>query len=103
VPPAFAEVLTLGAGEISKPIASSSGWHIVKVTEIKPKRRQPFDEVRDKATARATFEKQQGAQKYWLQKLRASAKIVYHDAAIRQFVKANQFDANAAPPQHSLQ
>lgn len=103
VPADFRDVLTLAPGQLSKPIHSKNGWHVVKVLEIKPKRQMAFDEVKEKAQQKAAFEKQQAAQEFWLRKLRASAKVVYDDAAIRKFVAANQFDGNAAPIKHGLQ
>ena len=38
----------------------------------------------------------------WLAKLRAPAKIKFDEAAIKKFVQANEFDANAAAPQHGV-
>jgi len=101
VPPSFREVLSLEAGAISKPIKSDHGWHIVQVSEIKPKRQLPLEEVKDRAKKNALAAKEQTVQNFWLQKLRAAAKITFDEKAIRTFVAENQFDGNAAAaPKH---
>jgi parvulin-like peptidyl-prolyl isomerase len=102
VPPGFREVLKLGAGEVSAPIKSEHGWHLIKVSEIKPARQIPLDEVLPRVKKNATEAKERVVQNHWLEKLRASAKIDLDNAAIRKFVADNQFDANAAAPQHKL-
>jgi parvulin-like peptidyl-prolyl isomerase len=101
VPPAFKEVLTLGQGSISRPVESANGWHIIKVTEIKPKHQLPLDAVKERARQSALETKQRAAQKFWLEKLRAAAKVEIDDTAIRDFVAANQFKGDA-PPQHGM-
>ena len=100
VPPPFREVLKLETGAISKPIKSDHGWHIIQVSEIKPKRQQALDEVKDRAKAKALAAKEQSVQSFWLEKLRAAAKVTIDEKAIRTFVAENQFDGNAAPPKH---
>jgi parvulin-like peptidyl-prolyl isomerase len=101
VPPASNAVLALAQGEVSKPIPSQGGWHLIKVSEIKPQRQLGFDEVKDRVTKACLEVKQNAARKYWVEKLRAAAKIEIDDAAIKTFVKANEF--TGAPPQHALQ
>ena len=101
VPPSFREVLNLESGAISKPIKSDHGWHVVQVSEIKPKRQQPLEEVKDRAKEKALAAKEESVQNFWLEKLRGAAKINFDEKAIRTFVAENQFDGNAAAaPKH---
>jgi len=102
VPAAFKPVLTLGIGEVSKPIQSPGGWHLIKVLEIKPARQLTFEEVKTKVAQKTLEIKRDVERKRWVEKLRAAAKIEIDDAAIRSFVKANEF-SGAPPPQHTLQ
>jgi len=45
--PAFDSALfALGAGEISAPVKSSEGWHVIQLREIRPGTAKPFEEVR---------------------------------------------------------
>jgi len=46
----------LGKGEVSPPIKSDLGWHILRVTNIEPGKSPSFDEVRDKL--KATLQKE---------------------------------------------
>jgi peptidyl-prolyl cis-trans isomerase C len=100
VPSSFKEVLTLDVGTISKPIKSDHGWHIVQVSEVKPKRQQPLEEVKDRVRERALAAKERQVQNFWLEKLRAAAKVTIDEKAIRTFVAENQFDGNATAPKH---
>jgi parvulin-like peptidyl-prolyl isomerase len=102
VPAAFKEVMRLGVGELSKPLKSPNGWHIIKVLEIKAPRQMALSEVQDKVRQRALEEKQRAARAFWRDRLRAAAKIDIDDAAIKAFVTANEFTA-ATPPKHAMQ
>ena len=102
VPAAFNEVWALSTGDLSKPIKSQTGWHVIKVLEIKPRRQMTMDEVKDRVRQAALDEKQRSARSFWREKLRAAAKIELDDAAIQAFVAANEFTA-PAPPQHKTQ
>lgn len=102
VPAAFKDVLSMKEGEISKPIQSPGGWHLITVKEIKPAHQLTFAEVKEKVAAQVLDLKRQAARKHWVEKLRAAATIEIDDAAIKNFVKANEF-SGSAPPQHALQ
>lgn len=39
--------LALKAGEVSKPVRTKDGYHLIKITALKPEVRKPFAEVRD--------------------------------------------------------
>ena len=99
VPPALKAVLTLGAGELTKPIQTNLGWHIIKVLEIKPQRQLTIEEAQETLQKKALDVKQRAARAVWVDKLRAAAKIEISDAGIKQFVKENEFKGEA-PPQH---
>lgn len=103
VPPAFAAILKLAADQVANPIQDSAGWHVIKVLETMEKQPRSLDEVREQVRNRVLDQKKRAARAAWVEKLRAASKIEIDDAAIKQFVAANEFDEKAAPPQHPMQ
>ena len=61
----------LKPGEISKPVKSQFGWHVIKVEERRPKAVPPFDQVKAQIGTFLTKKSQQDL----ILKLRADAKI----------------------------
>ncbi|MEO8508591.1 MAG: SurA N-terminal domain-containing protein [Betaproteobacteria bacterium] len=49
-------------GDLLPPVQSDFGWHVIKVTGVRPARTQPFDEV--KAQIEADVKRQKAAQKF---------------------------------------
>lgn len=46
--PEFAEaLLALEEGDVSDPVATQFGWHLIRLEARNPERKQPFDEIRD--------------------------------------------------------
>jgi parvulin-like peptidyl-prolyl isomerase len=103
VPPSFAEILTMKAGQISKPVSDTAGWHIIKVLETEEQTLRGFEDVKEQVKNRVLDNRKRAIRAEWVGKLRAVSKIEIDDAAIKAFVAANQFDEKAAPPQHGLQ
>lgn len=60
----------------------------------------PLAEVTERVRKQAAAAKEQAVQEFWLKKLRAAATIKLDNEALKKFVADNQFDANAAAPQH---
>lgn len=103
VPGSFKEVLTMKAGEISSPMKSESGWHVVKVVEVRAARLLEFEEAKEKLHEKALDAKKNEARQYWIDKLRAASEIEIHDAAIKKFVEENQLKSlEGASPQHQI-
>jgi parvulin-like peptidyl-prolyl isomerase len=100
----FSAVALLAAGQVSAPIQSKLGYHIVKVLAIKPEHQLSFDEAKDRAQAKALEEKRIAAQQRWVKKLRDSATIevsqagilAYQDEQLRRLREAEAKDAATA-------
>ena len=55
-------VFAATAGDLLAPVQSDFGWHIIKVTGVRPSRTQPFEEVR--AQIESELKKQKAQQKF---------------------------------------
>ncbi len=84
-PPGFEPVLALAAGEVSPPLQTGLGWHLILVAEIEPPRRRGFDEAAEEVRTKLLREKRKAARERWLEQLRAAAEIEIDDAAVRAY------------------
>ena len=74
--PEFAAVaFSQKPGEISDPVKTQFGWHVIKVTEKKPAGTVPFEEVKAQITTYLANAKQREAVQAVLKKLKDSAQI----------------------------
>lgn len=89
VPPEFAAVLELKQGEISQPVKSKFGWHLIKVTAIEPPRPMPFEEAKSDVEKRVREDKKREKRAYWVAKLRESATIKVSEAGVKKFLEDN--------------
>lgn len=91
VPKEFAAVLTLQEGDVSEPIQSKFGWHVIKVTAIESGRQRTLDEAKEDIRTVVLQKMQREKRAYWVKKLRDAAKISVNKRAVRAYVKANDF------------
>lgn len=75
----------LKKGEVSKPVQSQFGWHVIKLEDRRAKPPPPFEQV--KGQLLASLIKQQAQEK--LSALRGSAAIEYIDEGIKRQVEAD--------------
>ncbi len=75
--PEFDEVaFSLGQGEVSEPVRTAFGYHIIRVEEIKPGHIKPLDEVRSEVERELRIEK---AQKRYLDELERLSNLVFEN------------------------
>lgn len=67
----------LDVDEISVPVKSQFGWHVIQVTKINPAKTQTFDEARETIRQMLLYQKQATAWTDWLKKAMEEADIVY--------------------------
>ena len=74
--PEFAEVAFVQkVGDISKPVKTQFGWHVIKVTDKKEAGTAPFDQVKEQVVSYLKSTNQREAVQAVLNKLQESAKI----------------------------
>ncbi|MEE2787199.1 MAG: peptidylprolyl isomerase [Myxococcota bacterium] len=74
--PAFEKVaFAMKKGEISKPVKTQFGWHVIKVTDKKEGRQRAFDEVKPSITKLLTNKKSRRAKADLLKRLKAEGKV----------------------------
>jgi len=94
--PQFEEVaFALNKGEISKPVQSQFGWHVIKLEDRRQKPPPTFEEVKDRLIGSMVQNKAQNI----ATELRGKAKIDYIDPEIKKMAEEdakNQAEAQAA-------
>ncbi len=83
----FATVLALHSGEVSPPIKSDNGYHLVKLVSSDAERQLSFDEAKDRVRFAVLKPKVDVRSTKWLGQLRGAARITVSDAGIRAYAR----------------
>lgn len=67
----------LKPGEISKPVKSQFGWHVIEVKSKTPAKERTFEESKEQIKQMLMFQEQAKAWERWLKDAMAEAEIVY--------------------------
>ena len=92
VPAAFSGILTFHADQVSEPIESKFGWHLIKVTAIEAPKPMEFEAAKEQIRKSLLERRKTERRAEWVAKLRAAAKIKIDDKSLREFAKANAAD-----------
>lgn len=77
VPEFEAGMKTLAVGQISAPVKSSFGYHIIRVTKITPAGTQTFDQVKEELKQGLATENQRTAFEAWFEGVKGNYKVEY--------------------------
>ena len=76
--PEFDEVaFALEVDELSEPVKSPFGWHIIQITAVTPGTNQTFDEAKELIKQTLLYQKQATAWDEWLKEATEEAEVVY--------------------------
>lgn len=85
--PAFADAtFALQPGELSLPVKSQFGWHVIRLEAKTPARTQPFDDVKDAILAEQRAKYVGARREQYLASVRNDSSIQMNDAAVDELV-----------------
>ena len=94
--PQFEEAaFKLAKGEVSRPIQTQFGWHLIRVDDRRQKKLPDFQEVKDRIVGSMVHQKAQGV----VAELRGKAKIDYLDAEVKRQVDDEKAAGGRPKPQ----
>jgi foldase protein PrsA len=79
VPEFEASVYSLGKDEISQPVKTSYGYHVIQVTGITPAKQSTLDEVKEEITSTLLNQKKYEVWNEWLTKTKAEIGVIYKE------------------------
>ncbi|MGI9384421.1 MAG: peptidylprolyl isomerase [Methyloligellaceae bacterium] len=71
-------------GDVSEPVKTQFGWHVIKIEDKRKKGAPPFDSVKDRIMAALVQQKTQQT----IKDLRAKAKVEFVDAEVKKAMEA---------------
>jgi parvulin-like peptidyl-prolyl isomerase len=75
IPEVRAAVASMTKGEVSAPIRSASGWHIIRLADRKPSVTRPLPDVRDQLVASMRMRKAQEAERRYIEDLLSKSAV----------------------------
>ncbi len=91
-PPGFEPVFSLALGEVSQPLQSKFGWHLIQVNAIDPARPLAYDEVKEDLRKQLLETRKTERRAEWVAKLRAATPIEIFPDAIKALAKKEASD-----------
>jgi parvulin-like peptidyl-prolyl isomerase len=77
-------VTRMNKGEISAPIRTATGWHIVRLSDRKPSSVRPLAEVRDQLVASMRLRKAQEAERAYIEGLVSKSSVTVNQVELQK-------------------
>jgi peptidylprolyl isomerase len=90
VPEIRAKIASMTNGEISDPIRTSDGWHIIRMVDTKPAAPRPLAEVKDQLAALLRQRKAQETEQAYLAGLMEKTPVTVNEFALRKIFETVQ-------------
>jgi peptidylprolyl isomerase len=87
IPELREQILKLSAGQVSKPIKSSSGWHVIKLLEVKPSTTQTLKDARETIASSLRLQKAKQLEQQYIENILKSQQMSINEIAIRELLK----------------
>lgn len=87
------QVLAMEEGEISGPVRSEKGWHIVRIDAVRKERLRPLDEVREEISWRLRTGQAAELSQFLLDSLKLAYHVQVYDDAFDEFLMAQMNDS----------
>ncbi|MFM9913791.1 MAG: peptidylprolyl isomerase [Methylophilaceae bacterium] len=87
IPELRVQILKLSAGQVSKPIKSPSGWHIIKLLEIKPSSTQALKDAKEVITSSLRLQKAKQLEQQYIENMLKSQQMSINEIAMGELLK----------------
>jgi peptidylprolyl isomerase len=87
IPELREQLLKMTTGQVSKPIQSTAGWHVIKLLDKKPASTQPLQEVKDAIASSLRLQKARQNEQQHLESALKSTPITLNEIAILDIMK----------------
>jgi parvulin-like peptidyl-prolyl isomerase len=91
----FAPVARLEAGELSQPIHSKYGWHLIKVLTRTPSTQPSFEEVAKEAREQALQAKLAATYDSWVERLKKASRVTLSETGLHAFAERRMAEVTA--------
>jgi peptidylprolyl isomerase len=87
IPELREQILKLSAGQVSKPIKSSSGWHVIKLLEMKPSTTQTLKDAKETIVSSLRLQKAKQLEQQYIENILKSQQMSINEIAMTELLK----------------
>lgn len=87
VPELREQILKLSAGQVSNPIKSASGWHVIKLLELKPVTTQTLKDAKEVIVSSLRLQKAKQLEQQYIENLLRTQQMSVNEIAMSELLK----------------